>query len=62
MQSRPVITVALVVALTLAVVVAIGALPHDVQPMPRILALAIGISTVIYTLRRPRNAAPKTSR
>ncbi|MEU3402386.1 hypothetical protein [Streptomyces sp. NPDC006670] len=62
MQSRPVITVALVVALTLAVVVAIGALPHDVQPMPRILALAIGISTVIYTLRRPRTAAPKTSR
>lgn len=62
MQSRPVITVALVVALTLGVVVAIGALPHDVQPMPRILALAIGISTVIYTLRRPRGGAPEGSR
>ncbi|MET8293799.1 MULTISPECIES: hypothetical protein [unclassified Streptomyces] len=63
MNSRPLITVALVVALTLAVVIAIGALPHDVQPLPRILALAAGISTVIYTLRRPRGGAvPKASR
>ncbi|MEV6727613.1 MULTISPECIES: hypothetical protein [unclassified Streptomyces] len=56
MKSRALITAALIVVLTLAAVVAIGALPHDMQPMPRILVLAAGITTVILALRRP--AAP----
>ncbi|MFF4578083.1 hypothetical protein [Streptomyces sp. NPDC001389] len=59
MTPRALITAGLVVVLTLAVVIAIGALPHDVQPMPRILALAAGISTVILTLRRSRSSVSR---
>ncbi|KIF01200.1 hypothetical protein PL81_36865 [Streptomyces sp. RSD-27] len=59
MTPRALITAGLIVVLTLAVVIAIGALPHDVQPMPRILALAAGISTVILTLRRSRSSVSR---
>ncbi|MFJ8161778.1 hypothetical protein ACIRBY_12660 [Streptomyces sp. NPDC096136] len=59
MNPRALITAGLIVVLTLAVVIAIGALPHDVQPMPRILALAAGISTVILTLRRSRSSVSR---
>lgn len=53
MNPRALITAALIVVLTLAAVIAIGVLPHDVQPMPRILTLAAGITMTILTLRRP---------
>ncbi|MEU8431872.1 hypothetical protein AB0F18_03000 [Streptomyces sp. NPDC029216] len=59
MKPRALVTAALIVILTLAVVIAIGALPHDMQPMPRILALAAGISTVILTLRKPRGSVSR---
>ncbi|MCX5377358.1 hypothetical protein [Streptomyces sp. NBC_00091] len=54
MKPRALITAALVVVLTLAAVIAIGALPHDVQPMPRILVLAGGITALILALRPAR--------
>ncbi|MEU7021249.1 hypothetical protein ABZ990_11425 [Streptomyces sp. NPDC046203] len=55
MKPRALITAALAVVLTLAAVIALGALPHDAQPLPRILVLAAGITAVIFTLRGPRD-------
>jgi len=48
---RRVLVVFLTIAVTLGGVVALGLLPREAQPLPRILVLAAGISFVIMTLR-----------
>lgn len=59
-MRRRILVVFLTIAVTLGGVIALGLLPREAQPLPRILVLAAGISAVIMTLRS-RPAAREVS-